>query len=67
MPSADNRDQTRHNIPVDIFLETLNEKAVVAQSENTVTENISSRGATLFTSLPITKGRFVRLTANNTT
>jgi len=63
MPSVDNRGQTRHNIPVDIFLETLNEKAVVAQSENTVTENISSRGATLFTSLAITKGRFVRLTS----
>lgn len=63
LPSADDREYTRHNIPVDILLEILDEKGVVAQSENTVTENISARGATLFTSLDIPKGRFVRLTS----
>ncbi len=61
MPSADQREYTSHNIPVEILLETLDEKGGVAQSENTVTENISPRGATLFTSLPIAEGRFVRL------
>lgn len=60
-PSADHREHTRHNIPMDILLETLDEKGVLAQSENTVTENISPQGATLFTSLAIAKGRFVRL------
>ncbi|MDQ3668631.1 MAG: PilZ domain-containing protein [Acidobacteriota bacterium] len=60
-PLADHREYTRHNIPVDILLETLDEKGLVAQSENTVTENISPRGAMIFTSLAIAKGRFVRL------
>jgi len=62
-PSADHREYTRHNMAVDILLETLDENSVVAQSENTVTENISVRGAMLFTSLDISKGRFVRLTS----
>jgi hypothetical protein len=62
-PSPDHREYTRHNMAVDILLETLDENNVVAQSENTVTENISVRGAMLFTSLDISKGRFVRLTS----
>lgn len=61
MPSASERMYTRHSIAADVLLETLDEKGMVAQSENTVTENISSRGATLFTSLAIAEGRFVRL------
>lgn len=61
--SADSREHTRHNIPVDMLLETLDEKGVVALSEGTVTENISHKGATLFTSLDIPPGRFVRLTS----
>jgi hypothetical protein len=62
-PSPDHREYTRHNMAVDILLETLDENSAVAQSENTVTENISVRGAMLFTSLDISKGRFVRLTS----
>jgi hypothetical protein len=46
---------------VDIVLEVLDEKAGVANTENTVTENISRKGATLFTTLTIPVGRFVRL------
>jgi hypothetical protein len=61
--SADQRVHTRHNIPVDMLLELLDDKAQVAQSENTVTENISFKGATLFTTLPIPIGRFIRLTS----
>lgn len=61
MPSAGERMYTRHSIAADVLLETLDEKGMVAQSENTVTENISARGATLFTSLAIAEGRFVRL------
>jgi len=63
VPSADQRVHTRHNIPVDMFLEILNEKGAVASSESTVTENISRKGATVFTSLSIPVGRFVRLTS----
>ena len=35
----------------------------VIESEHTVTENISARGATLFTTLQIPQGRFIRLTS----
>ncbi|HLA12971.1 MAG TPA: hypothetical protein VJ023_20470 [Pyrinomonadaceae bacterium] len=61
--TADLRVHTRHNIPVDILLEVLDDKNEVAKSENTVTENISLRGATLFTTLTIPVGRFIRLTS----
>jgi hypothetical protein len=57
------REYTRHSIPVEILLETLDDKGVVVQSENTVTESISPKGATLFTSLNIAGGRFVRLSS----
>ena len=57
------REYTRHNIPVEILLETLDEKGQVVQSESTVTESISPKGASLFTSLNIAGGRFVRLTS----
>jgi hypothetical protein len=60
---SDQRIHTRHNIPVDIFLELINEKGEVGDSENTVTENISHKGATIFTSLSIPVGRFLRLTS----
>ncbi|MEP6708420.1 MAG: PilZ domain-containing protein [Pyrinomonadaceae bacterium] len=61
-PSSDER-ATRHSIPVDMLLETLNEKGGVAASESTVTENISEGGATIFTSFTILPGRFIRLTS----
>jgi hypothetical protein len=57
------REYTRHSIPVEILLETLDENGVVIQSESTVTESISQKGATLFTSLNIAEGRFVRLSS----
>jgi len=57
------REYTRHSIPVEILLEALDENGVVVQSENTVTETISPKGASLFTSLTIAEGRFVRLTS----
>ncbi len=61
-PSSDER-ATRHSIPVDMLLETLNEKGEVAESESTVTENISEGGATIFTSFTLPPGRFIRLTS----
>ena len=63
MTSSSQRKYTRHNMPIDVLLETLDDKGVRAQAENTVTENISARGATLFTSLAIQVGRLVRLTS----
>jgi hypothetical protein len=61
--SSDQRAFTRHNIPVDILLEVLTEKGEVGETEMTVTENLSAKGATVFTSLKIGSGRFVRLTS----
>lgn len=58
----DHRKHTRHNIAVDMFLETLDENGEIAASEHTVSENISRRGATIFTALEVPVGRFIRLT-----
>jgi hypothetical protein len=62
--STDGRTRTRHNIPVDMLLETFNEKGEVEQTESTVTENISRRGAALYTVQDIPLGRFIRLTSS---
>jgi hypothetical protein len=59
----DLREHTRHNIAVDMFLETLNQNGEIGSSEHTVSENISRRGATIFTGLEVPVGRFIRLTS----
>jgi hypothetical protein len=61
--SEDQRANTRHNIAVDMRLEMVDVNGAVVESEQTVTENISTRGATLFTTLQFTPGRFIRLTS----
>ena len=63
IPFIDQRTSTRHNIAVDMRLEIVNESGEVIEHEQTVTENISSNGATLFTTLEIPLGRFVRVTS----
>lgn len=62
-PSEDQRDQTRHNIAIDMRVEVVDESGALIGSEHTVTENISSRSATLFTTLQVEQGRFIRLTS----
>jgi hypothetical protein len=64
LPSADQRADTRHNIPVDMRVEIVDADGKVIQTEQTVTENISHKGATLFTTLEIPLGRFIRLTSD---
>jgi len=59
----DRRPETRLNMPVEVIVEVFDEKGNVAERETTVTENISRRGAAVFTSLNIARGRFVRLTS----
>jgi hypothetical protein len=63
MTSSDKRIHTRHNIPVDMLIETFDDKGVVVDREQTVTENISSKGAAVYTSLDLRPGRFIRLTS----
>ena len=59
----DLREHTRHSIAVDMVLDIFDENGEIASSESTVSENISRRGATLFTGSEIPIGRFVRLTS----
>ncbi len=61
--SSDKRTYTRHNIPVDMLIETVNEKGEVDLSEHTVAENISEKGAAIYTTLSLPTGRFIRLTS----
>ena len=63
IPFADQRAYTRHNIAVDMRIEIVDENGKVIEDEQTVTENISSKGATLFTTLEVPLGRFIRLTS----
>lgn len=63
LPSEDQRVYTRHNIAVDMRVDVVDENGEVISTEQTVTENISSHGATLFTTLQISTGRFIRLTS----
>jgi len=61
--TVDERASTRHNIAVDMRVEVLDLNGVPSQTEQTVSENISTQGATLFTTLEIPIGRFIRLTS----
>jgi hypothetical protein len=61
LTGEDQRAYTRHNIAVDMRIELVDPAGEIVQSEHTVTENISTKGATLFTTLEIPTGRFVRL------
>ena len=54
----DQRVHTRHHMAVDMLVQTINPDGTVGGSEQTVTENISAEGATLFTTLEIPVGRF---------
>ena len=63
LPSEDQRVYTWHNIAVDMKVDVVDENGQVIGTEHTVTENISNHGATLFTTLQIEQGRFIRLTS----
>ena len=60
---TDKRIRTRHSIPVDMLIEILNEEGEVEVSEHSVTENISQQGATIYTTLGLPIGRFLRLSS----
>ena len=61
--TVDERSHTRHNIAVDMRVEILDVDGAVIATEHTVTENISARGATLFTTLEVAIGRIIRVTS----
>jgi hypothetical protein len=63
IPPEDLRPETRHHIPVEVVVETFDDRGQVAARETTVTENLSRRGAAVFTTLDAARGRFVRVTS----
>lgn len=63
LSSQDKRSHTRHNIPVDMLIETFKENGEVEFSEHTVTENISQSGAAIYTTLSLPTGRLIRLSS----
>lgn len=62
LPAADRR-HTRHQIPIGITLELLDDIGNSIAKETTVTENISLGGASVFTGLNADLGSFLRLTS----
>jgi hypothetical protein len=55
-------EKTRLQMAVNVRVEVFDEDGRVSASEQTVTENISRRGAAVWTTLKAERGRFVRLT-----
>jgi hypothetical protein len=53
--------ETRLTMPVEVVVEVLDERGEIVRSEQTVTENISRHGASIFTTLNVESGKFVRL------
>lgn len=60
---TEKRKETRHNIPIEVTIEVFAENGGFSESESTVTENISSTGASVFTTLTLEPGRFVRISS----
>jgi hypothetical protein len=57
------RRHSRHPIPMNILLEALDADGNVISAEMTVTENISLGGASVFTTLAVEPGTFIRVTS----
>lgn len=58
---SDKRQETRHFMPTEVLIEVFAKDGSFSEKENTVTENISTKGASVFTTLDLAPGRFVRL------
>jgi hypothetical protein len=59
-------EQTRLQMALSVRLEVFDADGRVSAAEQTVTENISPRGAAVWTTLQVGRGRFVRLTSADT-
>jgi hypothetical protein len=58
--------ETRLQMAFNVIVEVFDEQGVVREREQTVTENISRRGAAVWTTLKVERGRFVRMTSAET-
>src|SRR4051812_103463 len=63
---ASRSEQTRLRVAIPVTVEVFDEDGRVAMSEQTVTENLSPRGAAVWTTLKGGRRRFVRLTSSQT-
>jgi len=63
LPETDQRKETRLIIPMEVLVEVFDEKGELSQKENTVAENISRHGASVFTSLLLSQGRFIKISS----
>jgi hypothetical protein len=61
--SRDKRKESRHTIPIEVTIEPVGEAGTAGQKENTVTENISRKGAAVLTTLDLQPGRFLRMSS----
>ena len=61
--ASDDLRETRHNIPIEVLIEVFAKDGSFSESENTVTEDISQHGASVFTTLSVSPGRFIRITS----
>jgi PilZ domain len=59
--ASDNRKDSRLQIPINVIIERYDDKGNLIESESAVTENISFRGASVFSTLKLSVGSFVRL------
>lgn len=68
LPRIEQR-QSRFSIPLALLVEVIDANGVTVASENTVTENLSLSGASIFSTLDLEVGSFLRLTSEqyNTT
>jgi len=64
--TASRSKETRLQMAIPVSVEVFDEEGRVSASEQTVTENISRRGASVWTTLKVDRGRFVRLTSVET-
>ncbi|HEV7891579.1 MAG TPA: PilZ domain-containing protein [Pyrinomonadaceae bacterium] len=64
--AASRSKETRLHMAIPVSVEVFDEEGRVSASEQTVTENISRRGASVWTTLKVDRGRFVRLTSTET-
>ncbi|HKG12155.1 MAG TPA: PilZ domain-containing protein [Pyrinomonadaceae bacterium] len=64
--AASRSKETRLHMAIPVSVEVFDAEGRVSASEQTVTENISRRGASVWTTLKVERGRFVRLTSTET-
>jgi len=58
------REGSRHTIPLEVTIEAFADNGTFSPVESTVTENISRKGAAVFTTLDLKPGRFVRMSSS---